>query len=42
LKCPKCGLEMFVRPKIKDGIRTAKNECKNKKCEKYIPDEKGG
>jgi hypothetical protein len=40
MKCPKCGLEMFVRPKFVDGVRIPQNECKNKQCENYKPDKK--
>lgn len=40
MKCPKCGLEMFVRPKIINGERVPQNECKNKQCENYVPDKK--
>lgn len=43
MKCPKCGLEMFRRPIMKDGERVGETwECKNKQCENYKPDKKEG
>jgi hypothetical protein len=40
MKCPKCGVEMFIRPIFVKGVRVAQQECKNKQCENYKADKK--
>lgn len=38
MQCEKCGLEMFSRPVFLDGERIPNFVCKNRQCERYVPD----